>query len=85
MSNLNWQERVRKAYKVEVCRLVELAYAEFPNDYQHRMALDTFCGSLGNAPLQRLLLDVETTPWSRLSELETTLTKYKRPKKGAGS
>ena len=43
-------------HAVEVERLVQVAYAELPEHIRADMALETFCGSLGSAPLQQHLL-----------------------------
>lgn len=45
-------------------------------DYQNRMAVDIFCSNLGNAPLQRHLLAVDTPAWSRLFVPRMILRKY---------
>ena len=43
-------------HAVEVERLVQIAYAELPEHLRAEMAKETFCGSLGSAPLQQHLL-----------------------------
>lgn len=52
--NTLWKKRA-----TEVRRLVGLAYADLPNKYQQRMALETFSNTLGNAYLQR-----QTSCWA---------------------
>lgn len=47
-------------HAMEVERLVDLAYPALPEDHRASMAVDVFCGTLGNAYLQRHLLAVET-------------------------
>lgn len=46
-------------HATEVKKLVGLAYAKMPEEYQQYMALETFRNTLDNAYLQRHLLAVE--------------------------
>lgn len=47
-------------HAVEVGRIVGIAYADLPEEYQDRGMLETICNTLGNAYLQRHLLAVAT-------------------------
>lgn len=47
-------------HAVEVSRLVGIAYRDIPDQQQAMMAVESFCGTLGNAALQRHLLAVNT-------------------------
>lgn len=49
-------------HAIEVSRrLVSTAYTDLPEKYQHRMMLETFCNTLGNAYLRHHLLAVATS------------------------
>lgn len=47
-------------HAIEVKRLLGLVYAELPEDYKNRMAVETFCNTLGDVYLQRHILVVDT-------------------------
>ena len=45
-------------HAIEIEKLVRKAFGELPEEVQTNMMLDAFCGSLGNATLQRHLLAI---------------------------
>lgn len=49
-----------QAHATEVRRLVEVAYRDLPAQIREEMAVETFCGTVGNPYLQRHLLAVAT-------------------------
>jgi hypothetical protein len=59
VSNLRKDSKASlQEHATEVERLIAIAYEELPIAHQARMALNTFCSTLGNAYLQRHLLAV---------------------------
>ena len=71
-----------QAHAVEVTRLVTIAYRELPGIQQDELAVETFCGTLGNLYLQRHLLAV---PTPTLSDAVRAGNEYLQIRAGSGN